>query len=98
MNKIVSIFLTILAFSISLILVILESTDNVYYGAKQVYRVYLEGKSLGLIESKKDLENYIDKEQQMIKDKYNVSRVYAPKGLEIKEEITYNENGEVVEP
>lgn len=92
MNKVVSIFLTILGFSISLILVILESTTDVYYGAKQVYRVYLDGKSLGLIESKKDLENYIDKEQQMIKDKYNVSRVYAPNGLEIKEEITYNGN------
>ena len=30
---------------------------------KSVYRVYLEGKSLGLINSKKELEDYIDKKQ-----------------------------------
>ena len=92
MNKATSLFLTILAFSISLIIVILESTTNVYYGAKQTYRVYLDGKSIGLIDSKERLEKYIDKEQQTLKDEYNVENVYAPNGLEIKEEITYNEN------
>ena len=35
---------------------------------KTVYRVYLKGESLGLIESKKDLENYIDKKQTEIKE------------------------------
>ena len=31
---------------------------------KEVYRVYLEGKSIGLIESKEKLESFIDKQQQ----------------------------------
>ena len=32
-----------------------------------VYRVYLKGKSIGLIKSKKDLEEYIDKEQEHLR-------------------------------
>ena len=40
-----------------------------------VYRVYLKGKSLGLIKSKKQLEEYIDKKQAEIKEKYDVDKV-----------------------
>ena len=40
-----------------------------------VYRVYLKGKSLGLIKSKKALEEYIDKEQEHLKKKYEVDKV-----------------------
>lgn len=90
MNKTLSVFLTILAFSISLIIVILESTTSVYYGARKAYRVYLDGNSIGLIESKTKLEKYIDKEQQTLKDEYNVSKVYAPNGLEIKDSNWYS--------
>ena len=56
---------------------------------KELYRVYLEGKSMGLIKSKKDLEEYIDKEQDSIKKKYKVKRVYIPADLDIEKEITY---------
>ncbi len=59
---------------------------------KQVYRVYLKGKSLGLIESKKDLEKYIDNQQEAIKRKYKVDKVYAPADLSIVKEKTYNTN------
>ena len=55
------------------------------------YRVYLEGNSIGLVNSKEKLENYIDKEQQAIKDKYKVDKVYAPNDLDIVREYTYNE-------
>ena len=55
-----------------------------------VYRVYLKGKSLGLIKSKKALEEYIDKEQEHLKQKYKVKKVYAPDELDIVKEITYN--------
>ncbi len=58
---------------------------------KQVYRVYLEGKSLGLIKSKDELENYIDQEQSIIKEKYNVNKVFAPNDLNIKREYTYSD-------
>lgn len=57
---------------------------------KTVYHVYLKGKSIGLIESKKALEKYIDKEQESLKEKYQIDRVYVPDNLDIKKEITYN--------
>lgn len=92
MNKVKIILISLFAIAITTIIVIFTKTSNVYYGAKNVYRVYVNGKTIGLIESKKELENYIDKEQEAIKKKYNVDKVYIPNGLEIKEEITYNEN------
>ena len=57
---------------------------------KTVYRVYLKGKSLGLIESKQELEEYIDTRQELIKNKYGVNKVYAPEDLDIIKEITFN--------
>lgn len=59
--------------------------------AKKVYRVYLDGKSLGLINSKEDLEEYINTEQESLKKKYNVDKIYVPDNLHIQEEMTYNE-------
>jgi murein DD-endopeptidase MepM/ murein hydrolase activator NlpD len=59
---------------------------------KTVYRVYLKGESLGLIKSKKALEDYIDKKQEEIKKKYNVDKVYVPEELDIVKEITYENN------
>lgn len=56
---------------------------------KEVYTVYLKGKKLGHINSKEKLENYIDSEQEEIKEKYNVDKVYAPNALDIEKEITY---------
>lgn len=64
---------------------------------KTVYRVYLKGKSLGIIESKDELEKYIDKEQKEIKQKYNVKKVYLPTDLDIVKEITYKENTKTTE-
>lgn len=57
-----------------------------------VYRVYLKGESLGLIKSKKQLENYIDEKQIEIKEKYGVEKVYIPTDLDIVKEITFSEN------
>ncbi len=55
-----------------------------------LYRVYLNGNSIGLITSKEQLDNYIDKEQKSLKEKYNVDKVYAPNDLVIQKELTYN--------
>lgn len=64
---------------------------------REVYRVYLNGKSIGLIESKEELDNYINNEQQSIKDKYGVDKIYAPTDLLVEKEITYNEKISKVE-
>lgn len=58
---------------------------------KDVYRVYLKGKSIGLIESKEELENYINKKQSEIKKQYNVDKVYPPRDLDIVKEKTFSD-------
>lgn len=57
---------------------------------RTLYHVYLKGKSLGIIKSKKALEVYIDKKQQSIKEKYGVDKVYVPDDLSIVKETTYD--------
>ena len=56
------------------------------------YQVYLGGEKIGLISSDKELYDLIDNEQQEIKDKYNVDKVYSPSGLEVREVSTYSSN------
>ncbi len=54
------------------------------------YQVYLGGDKIGLIKSDDELYNLIDEEQQEIKDKYKVDKVYSPAGLEVQEVSTYS--------
>lgn len=61
------------------------------------YKVYLKGNEIGVIESKKKLEEYIDKQNAMYKEKYNVKNVYAPNGLEINKISTYSSKVDEIE-
>ena len=63
----------------------------------EAYRVYLDGDSIGLINSKKQLENYIDQQQESLKEKYKVDKIYIPNGINIVKDITYDENIDSVE-
>ena len=63
-----------------------KSEPNTYY------QVYLEKEVLGVIESKKELEKYINKKGKNYKEKYSVSKIYEPNGLEIKKVTTYKNN------
>ena len=96
MNKAVYVFLILLAFAISIVFAIFESASYVYYGAENVYRVYLKGQSIGVIKNKEKLENYINEQQEALKAKYNVDNVYIPNSLNIEQETTYNEKTESV--
>ena len=58
----------------------------------QGYRVYLEGKSIGFIKSRAELDEYINKQQEKIKDKYHVENVYIPNNIDIVKEVTYKDN------
>lgn len=58
----------------------------------EAYRVYLKGESLGLIKSDEELYDYINKMQQSIKDKYNVSKVYVPSDINVEKDVTYEDN------
>lgn len=57
-----------------------------------VYRVYLHGESLGIIQSKTELENYINNKQTEIKEKYEVDKVYLSSDLDVVKEITFDTN------
>lgn len=101
MNK-KEIIIIIIVFLVSCLILVVGSNPNtisakilgfneIKTSPKQLYRVYLAGNSIGVIESKQELEEYIDTKQQQLKEKYNVSKVYAPNSLDIVKEITYNE-------
>ena len=96
-----SVFISIIVFIVSsLIVVIGVHPYSIYakiiglntYGnnPKELYKVYLAGKSLGVIKSKQELEEYIDKKQEQLKEKYGIEKVYAPNDLKIMKEITYD--------
>ena len=80
----------IIALIVSLVIVFIAPKEETLT-PKNVYRVYLAGKSVGLISDKTALDEYIDKEQQTLKERYNADKVYAPEDLEIIKDITYNE-------
>lgn len=61
-----------------------SSEPNTYY------KVYLNSEELGIIESKEELQEYIDEKSSEYKKMYNVKNVYAPNGLEIKKINTYD--------
>lgn len=82
------------------ILALVLSSSVFFFGYRnatdpqEVYKVYLDGEVVGLIYSKEELENYIDEEEDSIKEKYDVDKVYIPNNLDIVKEITYNEKVE----
>lgn len=88
---IISIALVCLHFYIDKNDKIRDYNPSISRSANLVYRVYLEGKSIGVIRSKEKFEDYIDREQQAIKDKYHIDKVYAPNDLDIVREYTYDE-------
>ena len=80
----------IIALLISIVLIFITPPQE-EKNPNKVYRVYLAGKSIGLIKDKDSLNTYIDKEQQVLKDKYQADKVYAPEDLKVVKDITYNE-------
>jgi len=56
---------------------------------QEVYKVYLDGKVVGNVNDKEELEEYINEEQKDLKEKYDVDRVYIPAGVDIQKCTTY---------
>lgn len=56
----------------------------------EVYGIYLDGKKIGTVKSKDDFDNYINSKEEQLKQRYNVDKIYIPKGVEIKKIITYD--------
>ena len=56
----------------------------------ELYHVYLKGETIGYISNKELLEEYIDKEQIELKEKYKIEKVFLPNDLDIIKEVTYD--------
>ncbi len=92
-----NIILLTIALIISGILVTMIKEKNTSHIPLEGYRVYLEGKAIGLIKSKDELNNYINKQQEQLKTKYNVDTIYIPNDINIEKEVTYDEAIDSVE-
>lgn len=88
-NRIMGVCFTIL---ISIIVFFIGVKTKQEGNPNSIYKVYLNGNIIGLIENKQELLDLIDQEQSEIKDKYNVDKVYPPSGLDIQEVVTYEDN------
>ena len=74
---------------ISLIIFLLAFNYKVIANPNVFYQVYLDGKTIGVIQSKEELDKYIDKKNKEYKKTFGVKKIYAPNGLQIKKIETY---------
>lgn len=84
---VITIFLSVLA-----LIPLYDFKQKENKNIEELYRVYLNGKSIGVIKSKDKLDEYINDEQKDLKDKYNVDTVYAPNSLYVTRYKTYDAN------
>ena len=83
-----SIIMVIILSIASIFLVGFKLTTN--KTPEEVYAIYLEGQKIGTVKSKDNFNTYINEQEEKLKTKYNVDKIYTPKGVEIKKIITYN--------
>lgn len=74
------------------IIMFVNFSDKFQLSPKNVYKVYLDGKEIGNVKDKNELEEYINEEQKELKEKYNVNKVYVPEGVDIQKCITYKKD------
>lgn len=82
------IFISVLALSI--IIFLLSFNYKQKQDPNTFYKVYLKDEVIGMIRSKEELEKYINEQNQHYKEKYQVSSVNVPTGLQIKKISTYS--------
>lgn len=96
--KVKNIIIVIICLIISGILTYLFNYRNISSTTpREAYRIYLNGETIGLINSKDELDEYINKQQDRIKKKYNVDTIYVPNEIKVIKDITYDDNINSVE-
>lgn len=80
---------TILVIFISVVIFLLGFNYKQKQDPNTFYKVYLKDEVIGVIHSKKKLEDYINKQNKSYREKYQVDSVNVPEGLEIKKITTY---------
>ena len=56
----------------------------------ELYAIYVDGTKIGAVKSKESFDKYINEQEEHLRKKYNVSKIYTPKGVEIKKIVTYS--------
>lgn len=56
----------------------------------ELYAIYVDGTKIGTVKSKESFDNYINNQEEQLRKKYDVSKIYTPNGVEIKKIITYS--------
>ena len=75
---------------ISIVVVIFGFSKNINAMPNTFYQVYLKDEMIGVIKSKKELDDYINSQNDKYKKKYKVKTVYAPSNLVTKKIDTYD--------
>ncbi len=76
--------------SVAIIAILLPSSYQSNKEPDEFYEIYLDGDMLGVVKSKSELEEYIDKNNEVYKRQFNVNKVYSPNGISIQKILTYN--------
>ena len=96
--KIKNIVFLFIAILISGLLVTMVKNETKKFNEPIIgYRIYLEGKPIGLIKSNVELNEYINIQQDKLKQKYHVDTIYIPNDINIVKELTYENNIDSVE-
>lgn len=85
-NILISIFLC----GVVLLLILFDHKVTFKNDINSLYKVYMHGNFLGLINSSDDLYKLINNEQKEIMEEYNVDQVYPPNGFNIVKTNTYS--------
>lgn len=92
-KNIITIFIVIL----SVIVFLFSFNYKQQQDPNTLYKVYLKDEVIGIIHSKKALEDYINEQNKSYKEKYQVQNVNVPTGLEIKKIATYTDKVDKIE-
>jgi len=92
MNKKSIILCSLITLLLGILVIFCFMTDESYSIPSSKYQVYLNGEKIGVLDNKDALYDLINKEQIEIKNEYDVDQVYPPKGFEIVEKTTYNDD------
>lgn len=87
LNKFLQVLLAII---VSAIVIFLGFTTSTNAMPNTYYQVYLKDEMIGVIKSKKELDDYIDAQNIKYKKKYKVKTIYAPSDLVTKKIDTYD--------
>ena len=87
MKKSIAIFIIVIVAAIS---ILLGFNISKRYSPNTYYKIYLDDKYIGMIESISDVEYYIDNNNNEIKEKYNVKEVFVPENFRSQKVVTFD--------